>query len=91
MPLNVSEGIDPGDSGGSECVTASEVELRLKSGQYYSKILFKRPTKRKEVVICPDCGKESKEGKKSLNYMHLIFLKLMLGAIKLEIVKKIFA
>ena len=65
LPLNASEVIDPGDSGGSENVTASEVELRLKSGQYYSKILFKRPAKRKEVVICPDCGKESKEGKKS--------------------------
>ena len=62
MPLDTSDVIDPGDDGGSECVTASEVEIRLKSGQYYSKILFKRPNKRKEPVICPMCGKESKEG-----------------------------
>ena len=62
MPLDPSEVNEVGDNGDSECVTASEVELRLKSGQYYSKILFKRPAKRKEAVICPMCGKESKEG-----------------------------
>ena len=62
MPLDSSEVNEIGDNGDSECVTASEVELRLKSGQYYSKILFKRPAKRKEAVICPMCGKESKEG-----------------------------
>ena len=62
IPSDSSAVNEIGDNGDSECVTASEVELRLKSGQYYSKILFKRPAKRKEAVICPMCGKESKEG-----------------------------
>ena len=62
MLLDTSDTIDQVENDGSESVTASEVELRLKSGQYYSKILFKKPAKRKESVICPICGKESKEG-----------------------------
>ena len=70
MPLDTSDTTDAGENGGSESVTASEVELRLKSGQYYSKILFKRPNKRKEAVICPICGKESKEGN---DFIKLIF------------------
>ena len=72
LPIDASELVDPSESGGSsENVPASEVELRLKSGQYYSKILFKRPNKRKEAVICPSCGKESKEGKKIPNWVLL--------------------